>query len=704
MDTNIDGVDIKIGDFVISSSDPNQVDTRSYNFVANDGKITGHFQKNTNITDSINAALVSSQTAQLISKGINEVERTTPTGEILKPKIHFKIDTLVRSLDQYDYYNDRYKLKITFIVQPVMNWIPTIDPLEKELMEKPSAQKNTLDYILKTNLLRKKYYYLYTGKNTEITNLEIRLSAVWSAILPEAAGYRGSIDQTPNGGVVNDTVLIRSNKNELLEIQKEINVLEEKINKLNQNTKPSVSDFRQSETLQSNLDAVKNQQLLLINNRDQLRATFNNNQSNNRVQPKLTKNVIYSEDLIDTNKKELPIPISYRQADLADSTTGSLTTDYTRDNSVFSCILNQLYSTAAATLMTIEMEIVGDPYWLGIAGIEKNIFVTNPNFYQNKPPKDNLPNYGNQDHMFYLNYRFPQGLGDLNNFDLRKQEQYSGIYMVNKISHSFINGAFRQSLKCVRVPLMNPPQDFEKLLPTANASIIRTNANGTNVISNENTANTQTSTNNTPQTNTPNTPNTIAPNTQINSGPAGGETLGNVVNKRPNGVGLKDIDQKAGNLNGLTAQEALSKTAQASVGTTTGIGAGGVPHHPCDWAARNTFAPVLERLPDERSANILSAMGNGGAANQMNNVVAAAGGANYQGAMSSIKNDIKPGQVLYTGTHVLYTAQDAKGQTVVYDGQFGRNTPGRAVQAQSVDSFVKKYQNSQTNFKVVQVI
>jgi hypothetical protein len=157
-------------------------------------------------------------------------------------------------------------------------------------------------------------------------------------------------------------------------------------------------------------------------------------------------------------------------------------------------------------------------------------------------------------------------------------------------------------------------------------------------------------------------------------------------------------------LSGLTAQEALSKTAQASVGTTTGIGAGGVPHHPCDWAARNTFAPVLERLPDERSANILQAMGNGGANNQMNAVVAAAGGADYTGNMNSIKNNIKPGQVLYTGSHVLYTAQNEKGQTVVYDGQYGRNTPGRAVQAQSLESFTKKYQNSQTSFKVVQVI
>ena len=112
-------------------------------------------------------------------------------------------------------------------------------------------------------------------------------------------------------------------------------------------------------------------------------------------------------------------------------------------------------------LTQINLEILGDPYWLVDSGMG--------NYYAGAPSptsqvtNDGTMNYESGDVYVYLTFRTPADINDstgLYQFSVAgKESVFSGIYRVSKCENIFSDGTFKQRLECLRMPA--PPNEYK---------------------------------------------------------------------------------------------------------------------------------------------------------------------------------------------------------------------------------------------------
>jgi hypothetical protein len=116
---------------------------------------------------------------------------------------------------------------------------------------------------------------------------------------------------------------------------------------------------------------------------------------------------------------------------------------------------------ASADLVRIELEVLGDTYWLVDSGFA-NYFSTE-NAASNQITNDGTANYEGGDVYIYLSFRTPADLNTstgLYDFSaLETESPFSGIYKVTKVSNLFNNGTFTQTLSCIR--MKGQPSEFD---------------------------------------------------------------------------------------------------------------------------------------------------------------------------------------------------------------------------------------------------
>ena len=107
--------------------------------------------------------------------------------------------------------------------------------------------------------------------------------------------------------------------------------------------------------------------------------------------------------------------------------------------------------TYGQDMMNLELEIVGDPYWIANSG--KGNYIDNPTNLINVS-KDGSVNYVNSEVDIVINFRTPTdinqatGLYELTN--TKVIQSFSGLYRVSTIKSYFSKGTFRQVLTCHR--------------------------------------------------------------------------------------------------------------------------------------------------------------------------------------------------------------------------------------------------------------
>lgn len=97
-------------------------------------------------------------------------------------------------------------------------------------------------------------------------------------------------------------------------------------------------------------------------------------------------------------------------------------------------------------MLDIELEIRGDPWWLGMTNIEEN------EYSKTLGPINNNANYLIGENMFFLTFKLPDqyneqtGLMDY----AQNSDYFNGIYSVLEVENRFENGAFTQRLKAFK--------------------------------------------------------------------------------------------------------------------------------------------------------------------------------------------------------------------------------------------------------------
>lgn len=143
------------------------------------------------------------------------------------------------------------------------------------------------------------------------------------------------------------------------------------------------------------------------------------------------------------------------QLNLPGSPSGNETTEQIVAKSFHNAFLNN-----SGDLINVDLEILGDPYWMVDSGIS-NYFAL-PSGNNPLTTEDGTMNYEGSDVYIYLTFRTPRDINEnsgLYEFPSEGRESpFSGIYKVIQCENKFVDGSFRQSLKCIRMPLQ--PADF----------------------------------------------------------------------------------------------------------------------------------------------------------------------------------------------------------------------------------------------------
>lgn len=112
-------------------------------------------------------------------------------------------------------------------------------------------------------------------------------------------------------------------------------------------------------------------------------------------------------------------------------------------------------------LVNVEIEILGDPYWIVDSGMGNYLSPANPNFPA--VTIDGTMNYETRDIHVYLTFKTPADIDENTGMYKFKTgeitSEFSGLYRVKRCNNNFSDGTWKQKLEMIRMPLQ--PSDFD---------------------------------------------------------------------------------------------------------------------------------------------------------------------------------------------------------------------------------------------------
>jgi hypothetical protein len=307
----------------------------------------------------------------------------------------------------------KYKLKKFIITDEIVDSMAYSRSIGDD-----SIQKARISNMRKLKLLRKRYDYIFTGRNTEVLDLDLTFNNAYYYLVPHGGGLLGDADsQTPQNynDVQNVIERIVSKKEAISKlmrdrqalVSKRTNTASEKpdrieyeISEINRILNGKLDTFR--DTIQTDIDVLKEEYGLTSEG--------------------ISHQIRFATDVLN-------------DAD----TVGS---DNDRKGGAYKFGALKANTENVADLINIELSIKGDPYWLGL-----------PNSLASSANRDidALADYEVGSQNFFLKVNLPT-----NNEDSRGSKkpqldyQISGIYAVVTVINVFSDGQFIQYLEAVR--------------------------------------------------------------------------------------------------------------------------------------------------------------------------------------------------------------------------------------------------------------
>ena len=116
-------------------------------------------------------------------------------------------------------------------------------------------------------------------------------------------------------------------------------------------------------------------------------------------------------------------------------------------------------------LLTIEMEIMGDPFFMADSGQGNYSALPNP-LFKKSLTIDNTPTHEQNEVLMRLNFRTPVDYtnGEAGDMEFPEKSQpvetFSGLYKVLQVQNTIASGQFKQNLRAIRILNQN-----EKIAP-----------------------------------------------------------------------------------------------------------------------------------------------------------------------------------------------------------------------------------------------
>lgn len=293
--------------------------------------------------------------------------------------------------------------------------IPKAIPRNNILTTQPGTAQDVTN-LMSNNLLIKGYEYLFTGKNTSVLDLNLNFSSMWTDSMP-----------------IFMTLL--------------------KDGQLSSNQSPNTMPVDNILPYVPSVDKAT-----LIQNSNQKTGTF---AFSAKLDPALP--IPTSEYLEDFSVNALTIEKFARQEPDRDTTiykrysNGYSTSGdpasiakvsifgYLADNSLAA---KAQYSPGVSSMMSINMTIRGDPFWLGISN-EETVSVYNGATYTTiRKTQRRYACFQSGEQQFYLKFKPPQTIDDNTGLmQFNSSSIFNCLYSVMKVVSIFENGVFKQELQ-----------------------------------------------------------------------------------------------------------------------------------------------------------------------------------------------------------------------------------------------------------------
>ncbi len=523
-------------DFHLTSKQPSLDSARMLSFKDEHGTPVAILQPGVTIAQMVEAAIESSEEAQKLAKMNQKTGSTdfTDNPNEAVQSIVYRIEPVVEidETKHFEFYTQQYYRKITYHIWPYVTQAGLIDPSQPINALKPAVSIDAINKLLNGGLLKKHYDYIYTGKNTEVLNFEVAMKYAWNAEIPRLAGARASTDMVSFAARLAANLPLNDGdwsqaqadtKTEALKINNMIAFLQQSRSVVSKhiatiqnaivawqndpspdNKAAVVTAFGSATPDFNNLtvpaDLRKQKAIIgnnIINQTDKVNRLINANTKlsglNVHAQSKYSEVVLQQHDIANTSTaKETPrmLPVSFIQnwKDSFDNTGTATPTQSHRDKTVFGAVLGQIYSPEG--LINLQMEIRGDPFWLGETNVARFARINDPNSTGLADPQKDIPEFLRGDNCIVVKFRAPERIGDDFSPVFKEDMIFSGIYRVNVVKHRFSDGIFKQELDGHRLMLIDifKAAGYQAPDSQGNASDSRSSPNGASSVPGTNTS------------------------------------------------------------------------------------------------------------------------------------------------------------------------------------------------------------------------
>jgi hypothetical protein len=393
----------------------------------------------------------------------------------------------------FNAYTRDYIRKVTYSLVRYRTARTGADAATLASLESKSVQQEKLNFLKNAKALEKLYQYIYTGKNTEIIRFDIRVENLWSITLPVWEGVNTYSNYTQGllkkenaiGDQLREGTYIRSGV--ISALQSRIEELNNEINSTNIGAGAITKLIDEQTTLSREALLLETQANAAVyfgdrNAAARERLARNGGQASpgelttNSVllkNPEVAEYIATTSSLLGSQKAlryaedvkivamtdQDPMPIVIKPDNQPAGQNAAQSSDSNKSvaspNSLglpsgrtfIGSILGNMFDPSFFNV--IDLEIRGDPYWMGQSNIRQNLIAAS---YGQGNSDSRFANYQICDHMFVLvfrsgeNYNESTGLMEF----AETSDFFNGVYGVLLVKSTFRNGSFTQVLNAAK--------------------------------------------------------------------------------------------------------------------------------------------------------------------------------------------------------------------------------------------------------------
>ena len=452
-------VDPEIAKYRFANFNPSNIST-SKSQQSDGGKGKQVFREGSGILGLINVILAGTDEMQQLQrverKGSAGGEKGLPSkitpDEAADPYQFFRVQTWTEAIE-FDSYVKDYAKKITYKIIP---WItPQIvtpadqdaqqggdDNINKETVKKRFMKMKAL------NMLNKRYDYLYTGRNTEVMNFNIKLENSYFQPVPtngtafaDTSQHGDKIKGNPNG----EKARIDEARKEWKDNAKALKDTRDGFYLIEGNRQKRIAEL---ETKQKNNPWMKEKQNAVTTLLGPIKK-FGQNAPQQDPHQIRVQGLTYQDStgVVDNTQVNAGWLLNrFLEDDTDQESTQGMESPFSNNRGSFGYIFNQL--KASADLCKLDpIEIIGDPFWFGVPNsiLLEKLAGNNQAKYSNSIFAD----YNKGGNYMYLAVQTPSQYNDDGLMTFDTNQMISGLYLVTNVEHHF-KGNFTQKLTAVR--------------------------------------------------------------------------------------------------------------------------------------------------------------------------------------------------------------------------------------------------------------